>query len=161
MTTQTHIILHNIRSVHNVGSFFRTADASGVDKIFLTGHTPTPLDRFGNVRSDVAKVALGAEKKVSWEYRKDIFSLITELKDKKLIIASVEQDKKSIDYLKIKEYKNKNLAIIFGNEVDGLEKEILGLSDVIFEIPMSGEKESINVSVVGGIILFGRRDGKL
>jgi len=149
---KVYIILPDIRSVYNVGAIFRTADACGVNKIFLTGYTPTPEDRFGRQRKDVAKVSLGAEKTVDWEYRKNLNDLIEELKKDNIQIVAVEQDTKSIDY---KTFKiTKSTTLVFGNEVEGLSKEILKKVDKIIEIPMVGEKESLNISVSVGIVLF-------
>lgn len=147
------LILHNIRSVENVGAMFRTADAVGIDKIYLTGYTPTPLDRFGRKRRDLAKSALGAEEFVSWEQKKNISSLFTKLKKENFYIIGIEQDKKSVDYKKVK-LKNKN-AFIVGAEVTGIPKNILAKCDAIAEIPMKGKKESLNVSVALGVALFG------
>jgi tRNA G18 (ribose-2'-O)-methylase SpoU len=154
MTKQTEniLIIHNVRSVTNVGAMFRTADATGINKIYLTGYTPTPLDRFGRVRKDMAKSALGAEDFVSWEYRKNISSLLNKLKQEKYLIIGIEQDKKSIDYKKVKLQK-KN-AFIVGTEVTGIPKNILKKCDIIAEIPMRGKKESLNVSVACGVALF-------
>ena len=94
------LILHNIRSVENVGAMFRTADAAGINKIYLTGYTPAPLDRFGRKRKDLAKSALGAEEFVPWEQKKNYF-LSCKLKREKFFIIGIEQDKKSIDYKKV------------------------------------------------------------
>lgn len=152
MEQENILILHNIRSVENVGAMFRTADAAGIDKIYLTGYTPTPLDRFGRKRGDLAKSALGAEEFVSWEQVKDISRLIAKLKKQHFQIIAVEQDKKSIDYRKIK-LKEKNVFIM-GPEVEGIPQSILKKSDVIAEIPMRGKKESLNVSVATGVALF-------
>lgn len=146
------VILHNIRSVENVGAMFRTADAAGISKIYLTGHTPAPLDRFGRKRGDMAKSALGAEEFVAWESKKSILPLLKKLKVQNFQIIAVEQDAKAIDYRKIK-LKNKN-AFIMGAEVFGIPKNILKKCDVIAEIPMHGKKESLNVSVALGIALF-------
>lgn len=146
------LLLHNIRSVENVGAMFRTADAVGIDKIYLTGYTPTPLDRFGRKRGDLTKSALGAEEFVSWEQKKKIFPLITKLKQENFLIIGIEQAKNSIDYKKVK-LKNKN-AFIVGAEVTGIPKNILEKCDVIAEIPMKGKKESLNVSVALGVALF-------
>ena len=149
---EIYIILPDIRSVYNVGSIFRTADACGISKIFLTGYTPTPEDRFGRQRKDVAKSALGAEKTVKWEYREALNNLIDELKKKDVEIVAVEQDKNSVDY---KNFKiQKDTAFIFGNEVEGVSKDILKRVDKIIEIPMMGKKESLNVSVSVGVVLF-------
>jgi tRNA G18 (ribose-2'-O)-methylase SpoU len=146
------VILHNIRSVENVGAMFRTADAAGVDKIYLTGYTPAPLDRFGRKRGDLAKSALGAEEFVKWEHKKSISVLLTKLKKDGFFIIGLEQDKNSIDYKKVK-IKQKN-AFLMGEEVAGISKENLKKCDVIAEIPMRGQKESLNVSVALGIALF-------
>ena len=146
------LVLHSVRSCHNVGSIFRTADAAGVVKIYLCGETPSPIDRFGRDRTDIAKVSLGAEKTVLWEYVKDIQDLLAVLKKEKYTILALEQDEKSIDYRKAK--TGRKSALILGNEVKGIEKEILRQCDEIIEIPMKGEKESLNVAVSAGIALF-------
>jgi tRNA G18 (ribose-2'-O)-methylase SpoU len=146
------LILYNIRSVSNVGAMFRTADAAGIDEIYLTGYTPTPLDRFGRKRGDLAKSALGAEEFVPWEQKKNIFPLLAELKREKFLIIGIEQNKKSVDYKKVK-LKNKN-AFIVGAEVTGIPKNILKKCNIIAEIPMRGQKESLNVSVALGVFLF-------
>ena len=145
------LILHNIRSVENAGAMFRTADAVGIDKIYLTGHTPAPLDRFGRKRKDLAKSALGAEEFVSWEQVKNVSILISKLKKTHYLIIGIEQDKKSVDYKKVK-LKNKNVFIV-GTEVSGIPQNILRKCDIIAEIPMRGKKESLNVSVALGIAL--------
>lgn len=146
------LILHNIRSVENVGAIFRTADAAGIDKIYLTGYTPAPLDRFGRKRGDLAKSALGAEEFVKWEQKKNILPLLARLKRENYLIIGIEQDEKSVDYKKVK-LKNKN-AFIVGAEVEGIPKNILKKCDIIAEIPMRGKKESLNVSVATGVALF-------
>lgn len=146
------VILHNIRSVENVGAIFRTADAAGVHKIYLTGYTPAPLDRFGRKRGDLAKSALGAEEFVPWEQKKSISTLLAKLKKENFQIIAIEQDKRSVDYKKVK-IKNKN-AFIAGPEVTGIPKDVLGKCDVFAEIPMRGKKESLNVSVAVGVALF-------
>jgi 23S rRNA (guanosine2251-2'-O)-methyltransferase len=146
------IVLDNIRSVYNVGSIFRTADALLIDKIFLCGTTPTPTDRFGRVRKDLAKVALGAEKNIAWQYFKNTTDVLKKLKKEKFQIIAIEQAKSSVDYKKVKT-KN-NVAIVVGNEVEGINKKILSLCDIIAEIPMSGKKESLNVSVAFGVVAF-------
>lgn len=147
------VILDNIRSVYNVGSIFRTSDALGVDKIFLCGYTPTPTDRFGRARKDLAKVALGAEKDIAWEYFSKTAEIIKKLKKEGFTIIAVEQDKKSLDFKKVK--AKYPLAIVMGNEVAGIDKKTLTLCDVIAEIPMVGNKESLNVSVSFGIAGYG------
>ncbi|OGI95487.1 hypothetical protein A2917_02935 [Candidatus Nomurabacteria bacterium RIFCSPLOWO2_01_FULL_42_17] len=146
------LILHNIRSVSNVGAMFRTADAAGINKIYLTGYTPAPLDRFGRKRKDLAKSALGAEEFVPWEQRKNIISLISNLKTLGFKIVAIEQDENSVDYKDVK-IKSKN-AFIVGAEVTGIPKSVLQKCDIIAEIPMRGKKESLNVSVALGVALF-------
>jgi 23S rRNA (guanosine2251-2'-O)-methyltransferase len=149
---QNFLILNDIRSVENVGAMFRTADAVGIDKIYLTGYTPTPLDRFGRKRGDLAKSALGAEEYVIWEYKKTIIPLINKLKKDGFKIIAIEQDERSVDYKKVK-VGDKN-AFIVGTEVTGIPKNILNKCDLIAEIPMRGKKESLNVSVAFGVALF-------
>ncbi|MCE9548802.1 TrmH family RNA methyltransferase [Candidatus Nomurabacteria bacterium] len=146
------LILNNIRSVENVGAMFRTADAAGINKIYICGYTPAPLDRFGRIRKDIAKSALGAEEFVPWEEKKSVSALITKLKKEKFLIIGIEQDRKSIDYKKVK-LSAKN-AFIVGTEVTGIPKNILNKCDIIAEIPMKGKKESLNVSVALGVALF-------
>ena len=154
------MILDNIRSLYNVGAIFRTADAAGVSKIYLTGFTPSPLDIFGKLRNDFKKTALGAEKYLDWEKRSKVNNLIQKLKEEKIFVASLEQSEKSIPhhlfYLKFKSELKKcsGVALVLGNEVRGISKSILGKSDAIIEIPMHGKKESLNVSVAAGIVLF-------
>jgi tRNA G18 (ribose-2'-O)-methylase SpoU len=152
MVPQISILLHNIRSTHNVGAIFRTADGTGVKKIYLSGYTPAPIDRFGRARQDISKAALGAEKTVEWESVPDHFSLLKRLKKEGYQVVGVEQDKNSIDYKKIP--KTEKTLIIMGEEVNGIPNEVLNLCDVIAEIPMLGQKESLNVSVATGIILY-------
>ena len=150
------IILNDIRSVQNVGSIFRTADAIGIEKIYLCGITPTPVNVFGQPLQRFVKVSLGAEKTVKWEYVKSAGELIKKIKKEKFTILAVEQNKKSIPYfkLRIKDKNLKNIALILGNEVNGLPKQILGKCDKIIEIPMNGKKESLNVAVSFGIVAF-------
>lgn len=150
------VVLHSIRSLHNVGSIFRTADAGGVSKIYLCGITPKPVDPLGHYRNEVAKVALGAERTVPWEYSRSTASLLKKLKKLGYKVFAVEQSKKSIPYHKANLSKSDfdRLALVMGNEVDGLPPTILRLADKVLEIPMRGKKESLNVSVSFGIVLF-------
>lgn len=166
------VILNDFRSVYNTASCFRTADGAGVKKIYLVGTTPEPKDRFGRERKDFMKVSLGAEKSVEYEKTEDILKLIDELKRERFLVVAVEQDKKSEDlFLFVRKYKeidsrirendkkntqknNKKIALIFGNEVEGVSKEILKKCDKILEIPMRGKKESLNVSVAFGIAVY-------
>ncbi len=148
----TYLILHNIRSLHNVGSIFRTSDAAGVKKIFLTGYTPAPTDKFGKVRPEIHKTALGAETNVKWKQYKDISALVKRLKEEKIYLVAIEQDEKAIDYKKLS--PRYPLALILGNEVRGISPVILKKCDKIIEIPMFGKKESLNVGVAAGVVLF-------
>lgn len=149
------LILDNLRSVENTGSIFRTADGLGVSKIYLVGTTPAPLDRFGRKRSDFAKVSLGAEESVAWEYveQKNFQSTIYNLQNDGFKIISLEQHPKA-NKLEAKSYKLESFALVVGNEVEGVSKEALELSDEVVEIPMEGKKESLNVAVATGIALF-------
>lgn len=150
--TKFFVILDNIRSKQNVGSIFRTAECVGICKIFLCGTTPTPIDRFGREVSEIAKTALGAEKTVAWEYMKSTAKAIKSLKKDGYYIIAIEQAKNATDYKKIK--ITKDTAFVLGNEVEGVGKNVLKLCDVIAEIPMQGQKESLNVSVATGVALF-------
>ncbi|HTK33525.1 MAG TPA: TrmH family RNA methyltransferase [Candidatus Paceibacterota bacterium] len=153
---ETYVLLDNIRSVHNVGSIFRTAETLGISKIYCIGTTPTPHDRFGNKRSDFAKVALGAEEHIPWELVDDGVALVNKLKKAGAKIVALEQSPQSLDYKQISlasSSKNK-VVIILGNEVEGVSKPLLDLVDVIAEIPLQGKKESLNVSVSAGIFLY-------
>lgn len=150
-------VLHNIRSVHNVGSIFRTADAAGVKEIYLCGITPTPLDRFGRLRKDFAKVSLGAEKSVEWERANSTNRVLERLKKEGYKILAVEQSEKSISYhnFRLRTSQTRRLAIVLGNEVKGLPQSVLKKADKILEIPMRGRKESLNVAVAFGIVIYG------
>lgn len=146
------LILDNLRSVYNTASIFRTADCAGVEKIYLVGTTPTPLDKFGRLRNDFAKVSLGAEGTVAWEYAKTITPVLTKLKKQGYTVYALEQDKTSVHYKKAK-YSD-NIALICGNEPYGIDKKTLAKVDTIVEIPQFGTKESLNVVVATGIVLF-------
>jgi 23S rRNA (guanosine2251-2'-O)-methyltransferase len=149
---QKILILENIRSVHNVGAIFRTADAVGISKIVLVGITPAPIDRFGRARADLAKAALGAEKTMPWQAVATIAEAVESLRAEGFQIISLEQADNSVDYKKVSVADS--VAIVVGNEVDGVSKEALALSDIVAEIPMAGDKESLNVSVATGVALF-------
>lgn len=146
------LLLHNLRSTYNVGSIFRTADATGISNIYLSGYTPAPIDRFGRARQDISRASLGAEKTVIWESITDPIALIKKLKKEKYRIIGLEQDEKSVDYKDIR-LEHNNL-IILGEEVEGVERGLLDQCDQIIEIPMLGKKESLNVSVATGVLLY-------
>jgi len=148
----SYVVLHNVRSTHNVGAIFRVADAIGIDTIYLSGYSPTPRDRFGRMRSDLHKTALGAEKNVSWEHVSNIGSLLRRLKKDNVVVVAVEQGKGATDYKKFKTPEKS--AFVFGNEVRGLSQALLEMCDHTIFIPMHGKKESLNVATTAGIILY-------
>lgn len=156
-------ILYNIRSLHNVGSMFRTADAAGFEKLYLCGITPTPYDAFNQPRQSLAKVSLGAEKYLKWEKvgparsapaARITVKLLENLKKEGYEILAIEQSENSTPYSQYQSRKRKKLALIVGNEIKGLPPSILKRADKILEIPMFGRKESLNVSVVFGVVAF-------
>ncbi len=146
------VVLDNIRSVHNVGAIFRTSDALGVHEIVLCGITPAPIDRFGRERTDLHKAALGAEKSVSWRQHSSTLELVTSLKQDGYSVVCVEQSDISIDYKEVT--LTEKTVFVFGNEVEGVSNEVLKIADVIAEIKMLGDKESLNVSVSFGVVMF-------
>ncbi len=141
------IILENIRSCHNVGAIFRTADAAGWDKVFLCGYTPAPPDR------RIEKVSLGAENFIEWEKTESIVEVIENLKKNNFEIIALEKNETAKDIFEVK-VKNKKIALILGNEVEGVSKKALKISEQTLMIPMNGEKESLNVSVAAGIAFY-------
>jgi len=170
-------VLHNIRSIHNVGSIFRTGEALGVSKIYLCGFTPAPIDRFGRMRRDFMKVALGAERTVKWESVSSTTQLLTRLRKEGRRVYSVEQDSRSCPYDEarvLSEAEFERIALVVGDEVKGLSEAILKKSDEILEIPMRGAmirdvehprrtgrgKESLNVSVAFGIVAYRLREAR-
>lgn len=156
MKKELYIIAYNIRSAYNVGSIFRTADGLGVKKVYLTGYTPYPADSeefdIKKSRRMIAKTALGAEENVAWEREEDILKVMEKLKVKKFQIVALELHAKSQD---IKNFHPKfPCVLILGNEVLGVEKDLLSHCDAIIKIPMRGKKESFNVSVAAGIAMY-------
>lgn len=146
------LVLHNIRSSHNVGSIFRTADAGGVSKIIISGYSPLPVDKFERKSKEISKVALGAEEVVPWCFESDIHSALLKYKREGYKILALEQDVGSMPYDKLPSFSK--VIIVLGNEVGGVSSEILKLCDFVAEIPMYGKKESLNVGVATGILLF-------
>ena len=140
------LVLDNIRSRENVGSVFRTADAAGVAKVYLCGITPQPP------HEKISKTALGADTYIPWEYYKNTWRLLEELKKKEVRIIALEKTKGAKNIFEIKE--KTSLALVVGNEVNGLSKEILKRADIIAVIPMIGKKESLNVAVSAGIAIY-------
>ena len=141
------IVLENIRSLHNVGSILRTADGAGWDKVYLTGYTGCPPDR------RIEKVSLGAEAFLAWEHNPDPSACVTQLKAKGYQVLALEQTSQSMNLM---EYENEseNIALIVGNEVEGVTSALLPLCDQHLEIPMHGQKGSLNVSIATGIALY-------
>ena len=146
--TSAIVILDNIRSIHNVGSIFRTSDSFLIEKIIISGYTATPEN------SKMEKTALGSSDSVDWEYTEDVIETIQSLKNKGTKVVSVEQADKSLKIEKFTPEKGIKYAFIFGNEVDGVSDEIILESDQVLEIPQVGTKHSLNVSVAAGIILW-------
>jgi 23S rRNA (guanosine2251-2'-O)-methyltransferase len=147
-------VLDNVRSVYNVGSIFRTANAVGIEKIYLCGITPTPLDKKGRKRNDFAKVALGAEDVIAWEHVESTAGCLKKLKEEGVYIIAIEQDKRSVDYKTVSIEGKDSIAFVIGAEVEGMKKETLALCDTVVEIPMLGTKESLNVTIAFGVAVY-------
>ena len=141
------VLLDNVRSLHNVGSVFRTCDAMAVEKLYLCGITAKPPHR------EIQKTAIGATESVNWEYMEDAIGIINKHKKEGYTIISVEQTSNS-KALGNYNWKNEKVLLIFGNEVDGVQQKIIDLSDFSLEIPQWGTKHSFNITVSAGIILW-------
>ncbi len=149
------VLLYNIRSAHNVGSIMRTADAAGFSCVYLTGYTPSPQDRFGRMRPDIAKVALGAEQSILWSHHDNIKILLEELREKKVYLLALEQSDNSVQYDQVVIPSGfSECVLVVGEETKGIEVELLSYMDAVVEIPMRGTKESLNVSVAFGISAY-------
>ena len=148
------LVLHNIRSAHNVGSMFRTADGAGVSRIIISGYTPGVTDPRGKERAPFVKVSLGAEKIVPYSRAKVLSAVLKKLKKEGYTIVAIEQNKNSKSLFEYSPAKNKKLAVVMGNEVRGINAQSLRHADHILHIPMQGKKESLNVGVAAGIALF-------
>lgn len=142
------VILNDIRSLNNIGSFFRTADAFNVERIYLCGITAVPPHR------DIQKTALGATESMAWEYRKSIGELVEELQAQQILVAAIEQAEETTFLQNITSIPQQKIALVFGNEVDGVDQEVIDKSDYIIEIPQFGTKHSLNVSVCAGVVLW-------
>jgi tRNA G18 (ribose-2'-O)-methylase SpoU len=142
------VILDNIRSLANIGSVFRTSDAFRIEKIYLCGYTAIPPNK------DIAKTALGATKSMDWEHREDVLELIEELKKDKVEVYSIEQTSDSIMLDKFQPKKGIKTAVVFGNEVQGVQQEVIDISTGVIEIPQIGTKHSLNISVSNGVVLW-------
>lgn len=141
-----YIVCDNIRSLENIGSIFRTADALGVKKIFLCGISGKPP------HPKISKTALGAENWIEWEYYKQVWKAVEELKKDKVFVVVLEQKKNSLPYLRFK--PKFPIALVIGNEIKGVSKSVLGRADKIISLPMFGKKESLNVAVAFGITAY-------
>jgi tRNA G18 (ribose-2'-O)-methylase SpoU len=142
------VVLDNIRSLNNVGSVFRTSDAFLIEKIYLCGITATPPNK------EIHKTALGATESVEWEYVKDTLELVEKLKKEKVKVLSIEQAENSTMLNDFIPEANQKYAVVMGNEVKGVQQEVVNASDVCIEIPQLGTKHSLNISVSCGVVLW-------
>ena len=142
------IILDDIRSLHNIGSVFRTADAFLIEKIYLCGITAVPPNK------EIHKTALGATETVSWEYAKDVLEVIQNLKQENVSVLAIEQVENSIFLQNFSPEENQKYALVFGNEVKGVAQEAVAICDGVIEIPQLGTKHSLNISVSAGIVVW-------
>lgn len=142
------VVLDNVRSMHNVGSIFRTADAFLLEAIYLCGYTPRPPHR------DIQKTALGATETVTWQYFETAQEAVADLKEKGFTLLAAEQSTDSLPLTEVNFAAGEKLAIIFGNEVEGVQQELIDQCKACLEIPQMGTKHSLNVSVAAGIVLW-------
>lgn len=142
------IILDDIRSLHNIGSVFRTADAFLIEKIYLCGITATPPNK------EIHKTALGATETVSWEYAKDVLEVIDTLQKENVVVLAIEQVENSIPLQEFTPKNNQKYALVFGNEVKGVSQEAIKKCEGTIEIPQLGTKHSLNISVSAGIVVW-------
>lgn len=160
MKRSIYLIVHNVRSCFNVGNLLRSADAFAVDKVYLTGYTPYPRIKndkrlphiADKMTRQIHKSALGAENSVSWSFEPDILALLQQLRDRDITIAALEQTETALalpSYL-----PPKAIALVVGREVEGIEEQILEFADVHLQIPMLGQKESLNVAAAGAAALY-------
>lgn len=149
------IVLDNVRSMHNVGSAFRTADAFRISRIHLTGITAQPPHR------EIEKTALGATSSVDWDYHENTEHLLRRLKTEGWKIAIVEQTSTSIPLHRVAWVKAEKTCLVFGNEINGVSENVLPLADVAIEIPQSGTKHSLNISVCVGIVVWHFYSGQI
>ena len=141
------VLLYDIRSLHNIGSVFRTCDAMAVEKLYLCGITATPPHR------EIRKTAIGASESVNWEYQKNAIEVIKKYQESGYQIIAVEQTDKAIS-LENFNWNNEKILLIFGNEVTGVDQDLINESDISIEIPQWGTKHSFNISVSAGIVLW-------
>lgn len=149
------LICHNIRSLHNVGAIFRSAEVLGVSRLYLTGYTATPLDKLGKVRREVAKTALGAEETVSWKRVSQIGPLLATIRRQGIQVVALENVKDAVPLHRFR--PRYPVALVLGNEVRGLSRAVLSRADAVVRIPSYGRNESLNVAVACGVALYALR----
>lgn len=142
------VILDNIRSLNNIGTVFRTADAFLIEKIYLCGITATPPHR------DIRKTALGATQSVDWEYQEDIHQLVAKLQEQNVHVCAIEQAEKKTYLDKFVVPQNNKVAIVFGNEIEGVQQSVIDMCNEVIEIPQLGTKHSLNIAVSAGVVLW-------
>ncbi len=154
------LVVHNVRSAHNVGSIMRSADGFGVTKLYLTGYSPYPLLKNDSrlpheakkIDNRIKKTALGAEKTLDWSFEPDANKLISDLKKSNVLIAALEQHPGAQELPKFR--SNKDIALILGNELSGIDEDMLKAADIKLQIPMKGSKESFNVAACAAAALY-------
>lgn len=154
------LIVHNVRSAHNVGSMLRTCEGLGINQVFLSGYTPYPAGEndkrlpheTAKAYKQIQKTALGAEKTLNWSHEPNIKNLVGKLKSGNYQLVGLEQTEKSFNLLEFK--PTSNIALVVGSEIGGLDKLVLDLCDIAIQIPMAGQKESFNVSIAAAIALY-------
>jgi len=156
MAREVSAMLIDIRSAHNVGAIFRSADCAGITRLYLAGYTPSPNDEFGRLRVDVEKTALGATESVAWEMCDDALTTLRELKDAGVQIIALEATATSTDYRRVP--LGERIVFVVGNEVGGLSEEVLTMADVVVNIPLRGAKESLNVSSAFAVAAYAFTD---
>ncbi|MDM1044204.1 RNA methyltransferase [Myroides sp. 1354] len=142
------VILDDVRSLHNIGSVFRTCDAFLVEKVYLCGITATPPNK------EIHKTALGATETVAWEYVKDVVEVVARLKEEGISVQAIEQVENSVMLNDFQIEADKKYALVFGNEVKGVSQGVVDLSDGVIEIPQIGTKHSLNIAVSAGIVVW-------
>jgi tRNA G18 (ribose-2'-O)-methylase SpoU len=157
MEQEKIVVIDNVRSAHNVGSIFRTSDGAGVSHIILGGYTPAPIDRFGREVDEIKKTSLGASSMIPWEQCEEALlpARLLELKGNGFVVVALEQTQNAVSLYDFT--VPPKVVYIVGNEVDGVREDLLAVADQVVFIPMHGKKESLNVSVATGILLFHRK----
>jgi len=149
---EVYVVLDNVRSAYNVGSIFRTAEGAGVKKIWLAGYTPAPRDRFGRVQPEIEKTSLGASTMISWEAVDHLGDVIQSLQADGVTVVAIEQTPSALPLAVLPPVEK--IAYVFGNEIAGIPLETCARCDYVVALPMMGQKESLNVSVAAGIVLY-------